>query len=774
MSSPGKLPPSPASRPPGRWRAWGTGALIILLTAACYWPALRGEFIYDDDATLTGNALVQAPDGLKKFWTSTEQMDYWPVTYSSLWFEWRLWGMDSTGYHVTNLVLHLAAVFLLWAALRRLHVPGAWLAALLFAVHPVNVEAVAWIAQRKTVLAVVFYFAAVLAFAKAGLADREAPPARLSGSARAWYAASLAAFLLGMLSKGSVATAPLILLALIWWRRPVEWRDARRLTPFFAIAGILALVNVWFQTHGSSEVIRSATWLERGLGAAAVVWFYLGQALAPLRLIFIYPQWDIRADEWRWWLPLLAALGLTGWLVWRRHTGWGRPALVAWLCFAAALVPVMGLVDIYFMKYALVADHYEYVALPAVLALAAAGWARWYADSPAARAPAALVAATVVAALAFLSWRQAQLYQNLATLYPAAAAANPESWSLRYDLGTLRLSQGRYDDAQAELEASLRLEPGTKKALNNLGMVWLEQGQWAKAKMAFDLALRNDLGSPAAEPPGIPDYRRLNILHDFSQASNNLAFTLLQLGKVEEAVAQSRATLRLDPGNAEAQSNLGNGLLELGRTQEAIAELQQAAQARPNLPETHFDLSRAYLRAGDFPAEIAQLQQALGLRPNDPKARNNLANALFKTGRVKDAIPQYQEAVRESPGVAELHFNFAQALLQAGQTPAALAQLQETLRLKPGLADAHNLIGSVMLQQNRRPEAIAQYEAALQLQPNYAEAHNNLGVALYLSDRYAEAQAQCEMALQLAPDFAAARADLEKIRAALAAGAAGH
>jgi tetratricopeptide (TPR) repeat protein len=588
------------------------GAVIVILAVICYWPALHGEFIFDDDATLTGNALVQAPDGLKIFWTSTQQMDFWPVTYSTLWLEWRLWGMDSTGYHVTNLALHLAAVFLLWAALRRLNVPGAWLAALLFAVHPVNVEAVAWIAQRKTVLAVMFYFAAVLAFAKTGLADRETPSARLNGNARAWYAASVAAFILGMFSKGSVATAPLILLALIWWRRPVEWRDGRRLTPFFLIAGVLAAVNVWFQTHGSGEVIRSVTWLDRVLGAAAVGWFYLGQALAPLRLIFVYPLWDIRADEWRWWLPLVTALALTGLLISCRNTWWGRPALVAWWCFAAALVPVMGLVDIYYMKYALVADHYEYVALPAALALAAAAWGKWHASSAAARSPAAVVAATVVAALAFLCWRQAQLYQSAVTLYQATIAQDPTSRLVRDYLGAYYAKRNHYAEAAAQYAEAIR----------------------------FD---RRD-----------------------AEAHNNLGFDLIQLDQLPQAVAQCEEAVRLRPDYAEAHNNLGNALLAMGQKDQAIAELRLALRFAPGSAQMRYDLGSALLQAGRTDDAIAQLQLAVQLDPDFAPARNNLGAAFYVAGRYAEAQTQFEAAVQLLP-------NYADALANLERVRARLA-----------------------------------------------------------------------------------------------------
>ena len=339
--------------------------LIVLLTTAVYWPALSGGFLIDDDKLISDNSLVRSSDGLLRIWATTQAMDYWPLTNTSFWLEWRLWGFNPTGYHVTNLLLHIAAAFLIWAILRKLAIPGEFLAALLFAVHPVNVESVAWISQRKNMLAMFFFLLSILWWLRA----TEAPTRR-------WYWLSLLAFTLAMLSKGSVAVLPVVLLLIVWWqKRRVDKSDLLRTVPFFVVAIVLTLVNVWFQKHGLDVVVRDVNFGQRLAGAGAVVWFYLAKALAPIDLVFVYPQWQIDAAQLLWWMPLVAALLVTVMLLLGRNPA--RPLLSAWLLFCVALLPVLGFTDVGFMQYSLVADHYQHIAIIAVVALVAAAWCAW-------------------------------------------------------------------------------------------------------------------------------------------------------------------------------------------------------------------------------------------------------------------------------------------------------------------------------------------------------------------------------------------------------------
>ncbi len=356
------------------------GLLIGVAAVYVYLPALRGGFVLDDDLLLTHNSTITASDGLYRFWFTKEVTDYWPVSNSTLWLEWRLWGMNPTGYHVTNLLLHVADSLLVWLVLRKLSIPGAWLAATLFAVHPVNVESVAYRPAKKRTGAL-FFLLSVWCWLKAeddcfcNSTEERSGLTKLLASGR-WYWLSMFAFALAMLSKSSVAILPLVLLLIVWWQHGrIEGESALRIVPFFLVSIVLTIVNLQFQWQGVSALIRDVTFLQRLLGAGAAVWFYFGKAVLPLRLTLVYSQWNIVTTDLRWWLPLVAAIAVTVFLLWKcasSSSKWWRSLLFAWGFFATALLPAMGFVDVGYMRHSLVADHYQHVAMIGVLAFVAA------------------------------------------------------------------------------------------------------------------------------------------------------------------------------------------------------------------------------------------------------------------------------------------------------------------------------------------------------------------------------------------------------------------
>jgi len=568
---------APAAAGGGRFGSWAVGLLLCLVTTAAYWPVFHDGFVWDDDHFLTQNPLIRASDGLAQFWFSARATDYWPVTSSSLWMEWRWWGLNATGYHATNLLLHLVSVLLLWAGLRRLRVPGAAFAALLFAVHPVNVESVAWITQRKNLLALIFFLLALLGFMAAEGSD-EAPtrPARLRSAC--WYGCSLLAFALAMLSKGSVAMLPVLLVAWIAGRRPLRWRDAGRVLPFFLIAGILTGVDIWFQRHGTDEIIRRAGGAERVLGAGTVAWFYLGKALLPVRLAFCYPQWPLHPGEITGWLPGIAALAVGAALF---SFPAGRPLRLALGYFVLMLVPGMGLTDVYFMKYSLVADHYQQLALIGIVALAGFGWESWRRATagrpPWGRALPYAAALLVVAGCGRLTWRQCGIYRDRETLFRAAIAANPGCWMAENNLGLDLVNGGRYAEALGHCQAAVRLHPEFSEAHNNLGIARAGLGQLPLAVEQFQAAIR--------------------LKPNYPQAYNNLGNTFRLAGKLPEALQAYARALALWPDYAEGHNNLGVALMDLGRLPEAIAQLRQALRIAPDYVAAQENLDLALRKA---------------------------------------------------------------------------------------------------------------------------------------------------------------------------------
>jgi len=711
----------------GRFRPFWPLALLVGMTIGAYLPLWRAGFIWDDDSMLTSNPMIRASNGLYQFWLTRNATDYWPVTYSTLWLEWRLWGLSPLGYHLTNLALHLGEAGLLAAVLRRMKVPGAWLAALIFALHPLNVESVTWIAQRKNLMAMLFYLLSLLWFLKAEIAAPELGGKAKSSSAPPlgrWYGLSLFAFGLAMLSKGSVATLPFVLLGIIRWHRRWTLSDLWRLTPFFAIAAILAAVDVWFQRHGAPEPIRTIAWPGRLVGAGGVIWFYLAKALWPARLIFVYPPWRIQAVNPLWWLPLIGVLGLTA-LLWvlarkeRERPGppWARASLFAWGYFCLSLGPVLGITDVYFMKFSLVADHYAHVALIGIAAWTGFAVATlWPRASGGGRAGLAILVPLAIVSLAALTWRQNRMYRDAETLYRAILVQNPACWLAHNNLGQLFAAQSRPGPAaREEFEAALRLNPDYADARNNLALEWEKMpGRQADAIAEFEAALR--------------------LKPTYVLAHKNLADALMKAGgRLPEAIAHYEAALRYGPDDAETEENLAVALGQLpGRSDEALVHYEAALRLGPDSAVAHDNLATALAKnPGRLPEAVFHYEAALRIDPNDAAMHNNLAVALTKIpGREADALAQFETALRLDPNDADTHYNFANQLVR---DPARLA------------------------------DAAAQYELAVHLRPEFAAAHFNLGVAYGRAGRLDDAIREFQRVRALEPDNAGARAMLERL-----------
>jgi tetratricopeptide (TPR) repeat protein len=538
-------------------------AIVILAIFIAYRPSINGGFVLDDDNLMTENPLIKTFDGLYRFWCSTAAQEFYPVSNTTFWMEWRLWGWNPAGYHITNLILHVIDVLLIWIILRKLSIPGAFVAAIIFAVHPVNVESVAWIAQVRNMLAMTFLLLSILWYLKAETAPPLPQRNLYQLVAGRWYLLSLAAFVLAMLSKGSAAVLPALVLGIVWWLRPLTWRDLVRVTPFLVMAGALAWVSVWFQTRGENIVFRSAGFTERLLGAGCVPWFYLYEAIFPVDLYFVYPMWHIRIGSILWWLPLAAASAVTV-ILWLNRKGWGRPLLFAWGFFCVALLPVAGFTDVGFMRYSLVADHYQHIAIISLIALPAAGWGIWRRRRRSRIGWAPLAAAILAAgSLACLTWRQNEIYTDEITLYHAALKKNPNCCMVHNNLAYLVANTAH---SQKDMDEAI---------------------------YHFRQAVENN-----------PEY---------AEAQHNLGTLLSRAGQVKEGEEHLRQALRLKPDYPEAQRSLGDVLFNTGRFQEAIESYQQALRLKPDFIEAYINLATAYAKLHRSSDAITAAQKALKL-----------------------------------------------------------------------------------------------------------------------------------------------------------------
>ena len=521
--------------------------LLLAATLLAYSPAWNGTPIWDDDKHLTSHAL-QPPAGLYRIWMqpgTTPQ--YYPVTYSVFWIEHRLWGDAPLGYHLLNILLHAISALILLRILRHLEVPGAPLAAALFALHPVQVESVAWISELKNTLSGLFYLGSALCYLRFRFSER-----------RAAYILSLVLFSLALLSKAVVATLPAALLVVLWWKRGrLSWRqDVAPLIPFFTFGAALGIFSAWMErtSVGAHGAEFHFSFLERTLIAGRAIWFYLGKLVWPYPLIFNYPRWQIDRDVWWQYLFPLAALGVLAAFWWRRKR---QPALLAaLLLFAGTLSPALGYLNVYPFRYSFVADHFQYLACIAPLTLAAAGLTVAINRIPAASG---FLLALI---LAGVSWQQAHMYSNISMLWRTTIERNPGSWMAHTNLGAELDDQGRSDEAMEEYKAALRINPRETMARNNLGMSFALMGRASKAIEEWDEVLRID-----------PNH---------AEAHNNLGNAFAQMGRMPEAFQHWEQSLRTKPDFAEAHFNFGVALMTAGRFDEAAVHFEQVLRLEPN------------------------------------------------------------------------------------------------------------------------------------------------------------------------------------------------
>jgi Flp pilus assembly protein TadD len=588
-------------------------ALITGVTIAAYLPSFSGAFLWDDNRYVTKPAL-RSLHGLGRIWIEPGAAEqYYPLLHSWFWLQHRLWGDHPLGYHLATVALHALAAILFAQVLIRLKVPGAWWSAALFALHPVHVESVAWIAEQKNTLSLVFFVAAALAYVRF---DEERRPS--------WYWGALALFGCAVLSKTVTVTLPVVLLVIAWWRRgQLGWRrDAWPLLPWFAVGAAGGAFSSWVERHflGAEGVAFSRPFAERLVIAGKAVVAYLIHLVWPVGLSFVYPHWTARPEDWAAWLPLLAviALGVALWLVRDRNRG----PLAAYLIFIGTLLPALGFVNLYGSLYSQIWDHWQYLPDLAPIALAGAGLVLL---RSAAR-PAGLI---VVAVLGILAFVHAQLFADNETLYRATLARSPDSWMAENNLATTLDRTGRTSEAVDHFRRALALNPDRPEYVHiNLGIALGRMGKYSDALQEYQAAI-------AANPHEPNAYNQIGIL-------------LATQGRTADAVPFFQAALKENPPDAERMRyRLGLALSSLGKTEEALQQFAEAVRLDPNDPEAQTDRGIALGNLGRIPEAVEAFRAAVRLRPQSPDAHENLSEAL-------KALGQNDEAGREAAVAAGL------------------------------------------------------------------------------------------------------------------------
>ena len=589
-------------QPSKRWEIAKVAA-IILAGLLPYLPALRGGFVWDDEPLITANPLLRTPSGLAEIWSGSRTADYFPVTNTVFWIEHHLFGDNATGYHALNILLQAANALLLWRVLWRLQIPGAFLAGLIFAIHPIHAESVAWISELKNMLSMFFFLISALLFF-------EVEDQRILNRHVAAYSASLVAFLLALLSKTQVVFLPVALLLCAWWRNslvdskrssngnPVRFqRDIARTVPFFLIAIVFGLITIWFQNRGiGEEEIVLGPFTTRLTNAAMAIWWYAKQVFLPVRLMAVYPQWRFDPPALAEWLPLIGLIGGLL-LVWRLRY---RGLLFAFAYFILALLPVIGIVRMSYVRSgALVADHLQYFADISLIALFSAGVARlWSTGRREIRIATTTIILILLGLMGIYTWARAEVYRDEQTLWQDNFSKNPNAWQGHNRVGRLFFNQEKFAEAAYHFERAAQLKPELADNYNYVGLAYCRLQRFEE---------------------GIAQYRKG-----------------LQLKEERPSTAQSVST-------ATMRVNLANALALTGNT---FSDLARAASDQGDVAAAQADTKEANTR---FAEAIEQYEKALAIEPEHPAIHRNLGILLSRLGRTEEAIPHLRKVLQLVP-----------------------------------------------------------------------------------------------------------------------------
>ncbi len=804
-----------------RWRAWLLAAPLVLLVLVVYWPTLANGFVWDDDDYVENNATLASPSGLLNIWFKLGAVpQYYPLAHSTFWLEHRLWGLDPRGYHVVNMLLHAASVVLVWRLLARLAVPGAWLAAAIFAVHPVEVESVAWITERKNVLSCTLALGSLLAYLRFSPPERAAHPAGDSSSDREtwlYYGLALGLYTAALLSKTVTASVPAVLLVIYWWKRgQVTRRDLAPLAPFFVVGLALAAVTIWMEkTHvGASGAEWNLSPLARLLVAGRALWFYAGKLAWPHPIIFFYPRWIIDTHAaWQYLFPAAAVAVVVA--LWFARQRTGRGPLAAVLIFAGVLVPALGFFDVFPFRYSFVADHFQYHAGIALIALAAAAITvagRRFGRNLSWLTP--LAAAGLLLALVAVAEPRTRVYKDRFTLHEDTLARNPDAWVAPADLGHVLLGQGQYDPAIAYdrrtigiLRRLISENPGVVDYVDllagnyvNLGVAQQKGEQMPGALDSYRRAIeiRQKLVN---DHPEVPEYRD-RLAHCFT----DLAVALRAAGQPIEAVDRHHKALEIrerlvrdfpkesNYQNNVAESEVDLGLLarQMGRSAEADDWFEKALVIREKLVQD-------YPASSQYENGLAWCYMDLGCVRNDVGRVSDAAGSFRKAAESRERLVRANPTVTEyQAGLAASYEELATAQQSSAHPTEAEAahqraiEVRETLVRENPRAAVHQGIlawdyerlGTLRYRAGRPADAERDLLRTLEIReklvrdnPTVADFQNDLGwIHIQLGDlqraagRPTEAIASCNQAIDLLEKLVAKTPDTARYRANLGLG----
>ena len=789
----------------------GLGALLLaLLVAVSYYPAAMAGFVWDDIIFAEAKP-IQEWSGIWSIWFSpaslAQEGHYWPVTYTSFWLEHKLWGLEPSGYHAVNILLQLVNTLLVWRLMLRLAVPGAWLIAAVFAVHPLHVESVAWIIERKDLLSGLLYLSAALVW----LRFMEEPRWR-------HYLTTMGLFVASLLSKTVTVTFPAALLVLYWWKQGcVKAKDVLLLLPFFAVGFAITLGDLSY--YASREPLAlDFSFVERMQIASHALWFYVGKILWPVELVVIYPFWDIGAGNLVAWGYVIAAVVLAAGL-WFARARVGRGPLAGALFFLVTLSPVLGFVDYGYMQFSFVADRFQYLAGIGVMAVLV-GAAVHSAGSLPEMAKKGLcgIALLGVAVMAGLSWKQSHIYHDDIAFFSHIIDHNPEARDAHHNLGRALQDADRMEEALAAARVAIERRPNFSGTYSNLGLALKSLGMLEEAEEVLrrgrevnprDKVVLQNLAEVIRQRGRHEESLKwydatLELDRNYVRTHAGKGDALFRLKRYDEAIVHLKKALSLEPNMSQAgliHAFIGESAQELGRFEEARRHYDRALQIDPKMTHVHANLL-GMLFDQQRDAEVERYLQAVqNLSQGDPSGLQNVAEFFRKRKQYGKSLEWYDKVLQIDPDYAQAYAGKGDVLFRLKRYEEAIEFLRQAIALEPTMSTVPTLrtligeaaqalgwlevageqyglileddpshlaaidhLAKVRYEQGRYEDALKLYRKRLAIDPDHANTYTNLGIVFYKTNRLKEAKANLKRALSLDPTAPMAQAVLELIR----------
>jgi len=714
------------------------GSLLIAgATIIAYVPALKAQYVWDDTA-LTANPLMHITGGLWYLWAhpsaNTTEEHFWPIVYSTFWIENRIWGLAPLGYHLINILFHAVNSILLWRLLRHLANPGAWLAGALFALHPLHVESVAWVIERKDLLSTFFYLLAFRTYIRF-----------VEDNARTKYFLVLLLYAASLLSKSVAVTLPFALLLWLYWKNRITPRQIALIVPLVGVGICLTLLDLHF-VHLRVIPPSGLSVFQRGLLASREVAFYILKLLWPINLVTNYPRWTIRISLFDFLFPMALCTILAATCFCKR---WGYSVRSAFLFFLVTLLPMMGFIDFGFMRLSFVADRFQYLAGAGLIALAAAALHHLSNALIGSRlVPKYATMVTLLMPLGLLTWRQAALYKNDETLFTYNIAKNPAA-AMPYDNLAVALSKrGAMGQVRANLEKAVTLDPTFPNAVLNMGSYLNLEDSREEAAVYFGKVV--ELSDASALERAV--------------AWSGLGSIAERNRDIDSASQYYTRSLDSDPYHGDALAHLGYILLAQGELSRANDLFCRLVDANPDSPDGWNGLGSIQLQMGHWDQAEKDLKRSLDLAPRYVDALNNFGILDRNRGRVDDAVMMFNKVLTIDPNNIRALNNLGAMLARQGKDAEAEVCLSRVLELAPNLGESLYNLGVMKARQRNFDQAIQLFDRATTIDPMNVQAITQRASARLELNEVAAAVEDLTQALSLDPNNTDLKTMLAKAR----------